>query len=143
MTAEQSPSQLDDDLRLAILRLSRRMRLERSSTDVTDSQLSVLFVLNKEGSQTLGSLSDHERVTPPSMNRTVNSLVEAGLVTRSSAPDDGRKVLIEATDAGLQVAQETKRRRQAWFARQLDGLSQGERSALDAAAPIFRKLADS
>jgi DNA-binding MarR family transcriptional regulator len=143
VTDEQPPSQLDDDLRLAILRLSRRMRLERSSMDVTDSQLSVLFVLNKEGSQTLGSLSDHERVTPPSMNRTVNSLVDAGLVTRSSAPDDGRKVLIEATDAGLQLAQETKRRRQAWFARQLDGLSRGERAALDAAAPIFRKLADS
>lgn len=136
-----SPS--DDELRLAILRISRRMRLERSAADVTDSQLSVLFVLNKEGGQTLGSLSDHERVTPPSMNRTVNALVESGLVTRSSAPDDGRKVLIEATDAGRQVAQETKHRRQAWFARQLESLDVQERAALDAAAPILRKLADS
>ena len=133
----------DDDLRLAVLRISRRMRLERSEADITDSQLSVLFVLNKEGAQTLGSLSEHERVTPPSMNRTVNALVEAGLVTRSSAPDDGRKVLIEATDAGLQVAQETKRRRQAWFARQLATLTPDDRAALDAAAPILRRLADS
>jgi DNA-binding MarR family transcriptional regulator len=143
MTDEQPPSQLDDDLRVAILRLSRRMRLERSSTDITDSQLSVLFVLNREGAQTLGSLSDHERVTPPSMNRTVNHLVEASLVTRSTTPDDGRKVLIEATSAGVQVVQETKRRRQAWFARQLDGLSPQDRATLDAAAPIFRTLADS
>src|SRR5664279_3070957 len=113
------PPLSDDDLRLAILRISRRMRLERTETDISDSQLSVLFVLGKEGTQTLGSLSEHERVTPPSMNRTVNALVDAGLVTRSSAPDDGRKVLIDATEAGLQVAQEAKRRRQAWFARQL------------------------
>jgi DNA-binding MarR family transcriptional regulator len=77
------------------------------------------------------------------MNRTVNSLVEAGLVTRSSSPDDGRKVLIEATDAGIQAAQETKRRRRAWFARQLDGLEPNDRATLDAAAPIFRRLADS
>jgi DNA-binding MarR family transcriptional regulator len=133
----------DDDLRLAVLRISRRMRLERSNTDVTDSQLSVLFVLNKEGAQTLGSLSDHERVTPPSMNRTVNSLVDAGLATRSSSPEDGRKVLIAATEAGLEIARETKRRRQAWFALRLDELDPTERAALDAAAPILRKLADS
>jgi DNA-binding MarR family transcriptional regulator len=136
-------SAADDELRLAILRISRRMRLERTEADITDSQLSVLFGLNKEGPLTLGSLSDYERVTPPSMNRTVNALVDAGLVTRSSAPDDGRKVLIEATDAGREVAQEAKRRRQAWFARQLATLDPDDRAALDAAAPILRKLADS
>lgn len=132
-----------DDLRLAILRLSRRMRLEKAEADVTDSQLSVLFVLFKEGAQTLGSLSEHERVTPPSMNRTVNHLVNAGLATRSAAPDDGRKVLIEATGTGLGVARETKRRRRAWFARQLDSLSAADRRIVDAAAPILRGLADS
>ncbi len=140
---DQQGNPLDDDLRLAILRLSRRMRLQRSDADVTDSQLSVLFVLLKEGPQTLGSLSEHERVTPPSMNRTVNCLVDAGFVTRSSSPDDGRKVQIDATLAGLDVARETKRRRQAWFARQLEQLDATERATLDAAAPILRRLADS
>jgi len=134
---------LDDDLRIAILRLSRRMRLERASADVTDGQLSVLLALWKEGAQTLSSLSEYERVTPPSMNRTVNALVEAGLVSRTTAPEDGRKVLIQATDAGLEVASETKRRRVAWFATRLDALDAGERAVLDAAAPILRTLADS
>ena len=132
-----------DDLRIAVMRLARRMRLERAGNDVTDGQLSVLFVLWKEGAQTLGSLSEHERVTPPSMNRTVNALVEAGLVTRTTAPDDGRKVLIEATDAGAEIAKETKRRRVAWFDRQLSSLDESERAALDAAAPLLRRLADS
>ena len=135
--------QRSDDLRLAVMRLARRMRLERAGSDVTDGQLSVLFVLWKEGAQTLSSLSEHERVTPPSMNRTVNALVEAGLVTRNSSPDDGRKVLIEATDAGAEIAKETKRRRVAWFNRQLSSLDATERAALDAAAPILRRLADS
>ena len=125
------------------MRLARRMRLERAGTDVTDGQLSVLFVLWKEGGQTLGSLSEHERVTPPSMNRTVNALAEAGLVVRGTAPDDGRKVLIEATDAGLEIARETRRRREAWFARQLSVLSAEDRATLDAAAPLLRRLADS
>ena len=134
---------LDDELRIAILRLSRRMRLERAGTDVTDGQLSVLVALVKEGAQTLSSLSEYERVTPPSMNRTVNTLVEAGLVSRTTAPEDGRKVLIQATDAGVEVASETKRRRVAWFATRLAALDANERAVLDAAAPILRTLADS
>ncbi len=133
----------DDDLRLAILRLARRTRAERAGEDVTDGQLSVLFVLWKEGAQTLGSLAEHERVTPPSMNRTVNALVEAGLATRDSSPDDGRKVLIQSTEAGLEIAKETKRRRVAWFARQLATLTPDQRAIIDAATPILRELADS
>lgn len=133
----------EDDLRIAIMRLSRRMRAERADDDVTDGQLSVLFVLWKEGAQTLGSLADHERVTPPSMSRTVNALVDGGLVTRDSSPEDGRKVLLQATAAGLDVVKETKRRRAAWFAQQLDTLTPGQRVTLNAATPILRELADS
>lgn len=134
---------LHDDLRLAIMRLSRRVRLERAGAEVSDGQLSVLFVLWKEGPQTLGSLSERERVTPPSMNRTVNALSEAGLVARGSAPDDGRKVLITITDSGTDMARETKRRRAAWFARRLEGLTPAELATLEAATPILRALADS
>lgn len=133
----------DDLLRIAILRLSRRIRLQRAEGDISDGQLSALFVLWKEGPQTLGSLSEHERVTPPSMNRTVNALEEAGLVRRGSAPDDGRKVVIEATEAGLAIASETKRRRVAWFSRQLETLDAADRAVLEAAAPILGRLAGS
>jgi DNA-binding MarR family transcriptional regulator len=133
----------EDDLRIAIMRLSRRLRAERAGEDVTDGQLSVLFVLWREGSQTLSSLAEHERITPPSMNRTVNALVDAGLATRTSSPDDGRKVLIQATEAGLEIARETKRRRVAWFARQLDTLTPDQRAVIDEATPILRELADS
>ena len=133
----------EDDLRIAIMRLSRRMRAERAGEGVTDGQLSVIFVLWKEGAQTLSSLAEHERVTPPSMNRTVNALVDAGLVTRDSSPEDGRKVLLQCTAAGLEVAKETKRRRVAWFNRQLATLTPEQRAIIDAATPILRELADS
>src|SRR3954468_1109296 len=133
----------DDDLRIAVMRLARRMRLERGGSDVTDGQLSALFVLAKYGPQSLGSLSDYERVTPPSMSRTVGALEGDGLVTRTASPDDGRKVLIEITDAGLALVQETKRRRAAWFSTVLAGLTKQQRAALDVASPILRELADS
>ena len=136
-------NEADTDLRIAVMRLARRLRLERAEGDLTDSQLSVLFVLWKEGPQTLRSLAEHERVTPPSMNRTVNVLVEAGLASRGDAPDDGRKVVVEATEAGIGIALETTRRRAAWFSRQLESLTDEERSLLADAAPLLRRLADS
>ncbi len=133
----------EDDLRIAIMRLSRRMRLERVDGDVTDGQLSVLFVLAKHGPQTLSSLSDHDRVSPPSMNRTVNMLVDAGLVSRASAPDDGRKVLISLTTAGDEIVAETRQRRVAWFSRHLAQLTPAQRDAIYAATPALSELADS
>jgi DNA-binding MarR family transcriptional regulator len=133
----------ETDLRIAIMRLARRLRLERAEGDLTDSQLSVLFVLWKEGPQMLRSLAEHERVTPPSMNRTVNVLVEAALASRGDAPDDGRKVMVEATEAGIAIARETRRRRAVWFSRQLEALDADERALLAAAAPLLRRLADS
>lgn len=133
----------EDDLRIAILRLGRRMRLERADGTVTDGQLSVLFALWKEGQQSLGSLSEHEGVTPPSMNRTVNALVDAGYVTRETASEDARKVDIAITEPGLAIAKETKRRRIEWFSERIAQLSASERAALETAAGILRELADS
>ena len=48
------------------------------------------------------------------MNRTVNCLQDAGYVSRSADENDGRKVVIELTDDGRAVVDETARRRDAW-----------------------------
>lgn len=133
---------MDSDLRHAIARLARRMRQERADSDLGASQLGPLFVLSHLGPVTLGVLSTHERVTAPSMNRTVNLLEASGLVSRSASPDDGRKVIIGLTDAGRTLVDETRRRRDAWFSAQLSRLSEEELASLDAATPVLRKLAE-
>lgn len=135
-------NELGHQLRHTVLRLARRVRAERADDAMSDGRLSVLFMLVNEGAQTLGSLSEHERVTPPSMNRTINALVEAGLVTRVADPSDGRKVAIDVSDAGRRLVKETRRRRDAWFASRLNSLSADERATLDAAETILRRLAD-
>lgn len=131
----------DSELRVTIQRLARRLRSERAG-DISDGQFSALCALAKEGALGLSDLSIRERVTPPSMNRTVNSLVESGYVTRSGSPDDGRKVLIDLTAAGQTIISETRRRRDAWFSRRLAELSSEAREVLHAAAPVLRELAD-
>ena len=133
----------DQEIRLTIQRLARRIRSMQSDETVTEGQRSVLFALANNGAQTLGSLSEHERVTPPSMNRTINALVKAGLVTRVSAQDDGRKVSIDLSATGHTFIQETRRKRDAWFTQQLAALTPAQRLIIDQSATILRKIADS
>ena len=50
------------------MRIARRIRQQRHDDTLSDSQLSVLYVLSQHGGSTLAALAEHERVTPPSMN---------------------------------------------------------------------------
>ena len=140
---KREPATDDQEIRLTIQRLARRIRSMQSDESVTEGQRSVLFALSNEGPQTLGSLSEHERVTPPSMNRTINALVASGLVTRVGAQDDGRKVTIDLSDTGRAFIRDTRRKRDAWFTKQLEQLSDEERAIVDRSTAIFRGIADS
>lgn len=129
-------------LRFAIQRLSRRIRTMQADQELTEAQRSVLFTLANDGPQTLRSLSEHENVTPPSMNRTVNALAEAGLVTRDSVKDDARKIAIDLSSAGRGLVEETRRRRDAWFTQRLAELTPEQRDILDRATPILKELSE-
>lgn len=135
--AEQS-----SDLRIAIMRLSRRLRQERTETELSGSQFSTLGWIAAEGPVTIGRLAELERVTAPSMNRTVNCLADAGYVTRSASPDDGRKVLVSTTESGEAIVRETRRRRDAWFAKRFATLTPAERETLAEATTILRRLTE-
>ena len=134
--------ELSTDLRIAVARLARRLRAEKADDEVSDSQISALALLVREGPHTLGELSEHERVKPPSMNRTVNCLVSAGYAVRDGDPEDGRKVVLHATETGRDLIDETRRRRDAWLFQRLQELSPDERRLLADAATILRGIAD-
>ena len=135
--AEQST-----ELRIAIMRLSRRLRQERGDAELSGSQFSTLGWIHNDGPLTIGRLAELERVTAPSMNRTVNRLVEAGYVERRSDEHDGRKVLVSVTDAGAAVVKETRKRRDAWIAKRYAALSPDDRETLARATTILGRLID-
>ncbi|PWJ55202.1 transcriptional regulator, MarR family [Quadrisphaera granulorum] len=140
-SARCRPAPLAAELRVGAMRLARRLRRERSSTDITDTQYSVLAALDRRGPQTLRALADHENVQPPSMTRTVTALEEAGLARRTPHPDDGRQLLVVLTEAGTRHVHETRRRRDAWLAEQLAALSLDDRAALARAAALLQEIA--
>jgi DNA-binding MarR family transcriptional regulator len=132
---------LAHDLRLAVMRLSRRLRNQRVNTAVTLTHLAALSTLKRHGAMSPGELAGHERVQPPSMTRVVVALEAMGLVTRTPHPTDGRQVVIELTPTAEHLLDAEARAREAWLSGQLQDLSPEERTVLREAAVIMDKLA--
>jgi DNA-binding MarR family transcriptional regulator len=128
------------DLRIATFRLARRMRTQRAVDSMSDGQFAVLAGLFVHGPHTLTELADRERVSAPAMNRTVNCLQDAGYISRSADENDGRKVVIDLTDEGRAVVDETARRRDAWVEEALAEIAPDEREILAKAAAIMQRI---
>lgn len=132
--------ELAAELRAALMRTSRILRTEASSDVVSPSQNTVLALLSKRGPLTMRQLADIERVQAPTMTRTVNHLCERGLVTRADHPTDGRQVVINLTDEGRTVLEDSRRLRAAWLAGRLEGLPPTDRAALHRAAELLLEM---
>ncbi|MDJ0348833.1 MarR family transcriptional regulator [Cryobacterium sp. PH29-G1] len=140
---EADTAELSHEFRLANGRLARRLRQQKADNELGSGQFSALGVLYLHGPLTLTELSDFERVTPPSMTRTVKCLVDAGLVSRTDSALDGRKVVLSTTDAAAAIMQETRKRRDAWLVHRVAQLSPEQHRILAAATLIMKELADS
>jgi DNA-binding MarR family transcriptional regulator len=128
-------------LRLAVMRLARRMRAQRTDSSLSLSQLAALSTLERHGPLTPGELAAHEKVQPPSMTRLVAALEAAGVATRTPHPTDRRQVLVAASPAGVALLAEDRRRRDAWLAQQLQDLPGDELAVLASAAVVLDRLA--
>ena len=137
----QSIARQSTELRMSTFRLARRLRLENTDDDLSESQFGVLAVLNRFGPHTLSQLAERERVTAPSMNRTVNFLQERGYLRREADAADGRRSNIVITPEGAVTVRATIDKRDAWLTSRMRDLSQEEREALAAASLIMDRLA--
>lgn len=137
-SAEEDVTRLAHDLRIVCMRISRRVRFEATG-QLAPHQFSVLARL-AERSHTAGDLAGIERVSAPSMSRTVAGLVSLGLVDRSADTSDGRVVMLSLTAEGLRVLTEERAQRDAWMAARLEGLTARDRQALRRATDLLERV---
>jgi DNA-binding MarR family transcriptional regulator len=142
-TANATNATLDlaSELRVALMRLVRRLRAERPDEGLTLSQLAVLGSLERHGPMKLGELAAHERVQPPSMTRAVAHLEERALVVRAGDPADRRHVVVSISELGKRLLREDRRRREQWLAGRLNELTVAERELLASVTPLLERLA--
>lgn len=129
------------ELRIVLGQLVRRLRVEHR---FPVSHGAVLGRLDREGPLTTSALAAAERMRPQSMAQVVGDLRDDGLVVRRPDPSDGRRILVEITERGLDALHEDRDRRASWLAQAIEQeLDRDEREQLLRAIPLLQRLADS
>lgn len=139
--SESDQPSLASRLRLAVVRLNRRLRAQRASSSVSLTQISAMFCLRKCGPLSPSELAAKERVQPPSMTRVIAALEEAGFVSRRQHPTDGRQAIVELTERGTAYIEAEICAREAWLDLRLAELDPAERELLSRAAEIIDRMA--
>ncbi|WP_039923532.1 MULTISPECIES: MarR family winged helix-turn-helix transcriptional regulator [Amycolatopsis] len=141
MSGDTHERSLASRLRLAVVRLNRRLRAQRAGDGISLTQVSALSTLHKCGALTPGQLAAKEGVQPPSMTRVIAALEEMGYVERRPHPTDGRQAIVELSDRGRAYVIEQITAREIWLDKQLAELSAQEREVLSRAAEIIDRMA--
>lgn len=129
-------------LRVAVLRLSRRLR-KHDLAGLTPSQLSTLSYVGARGPLRLGDLAAAERIAPSTLTRLVNVLESRGYVQRQPAPDDARASLVTVTESGQAALARIRAEGTAMLSDILRTLPPDQLTALQVALPALESLAGS
>ena len=136
-------STLAAEIRTVFGKLKRRVREHGGRNDLTASQISVLLLLEKDGSATVSSLARAEGIRPQSMSSVVTPLQESGLVSGAPDPSDGRQTLMSLTPKCLKLLEEGRAARQDWLTTTISRkLSAHEQEKLQAALALLARLAE-
>ena len=96
----QSSQTLRELLRLLVRNLGILEKSDVGCCGITITQCHALVEVGRKGSMSLMGLAELLGVDKSTMSRTINSLVDAGLIARNPDADDRRYVTIRLTPEG-------------------------------------------
>ena len=129
------------DVRVVLGRLRRRFMSVTDADDITPAQASVLMRVGRGDVTTASALATAEHVRPQSMAVTLASLEQLGLITRTPDPTDGRRQIVELTDAGRNRVDVARDAGHEWLATSLQHeFSEAERQQIIAAMRLLERL---
>jgi DNA-binding MarR family transcriptional regulator len=131
------------ELRIAVGRLHRRLRLVANEGGLSASQSSALARIAKGEADTAAALAAMDGVRPQSMAATVASLEQDGLLAREPDPADGRRSILRMTPAGEALFFGGRAARQEWLASTLrERLDDDELARVLDAAALLQRLTE-
>ena len=117
----------------------RRLRQE-APEDLTPTSAAALATVERHGPLTPSELAAVERVKRPTATRTLRFLEEAGLVSRTPDPADGRSALLAVTGAGRERLRRLRSRKNAYLARRMRSLGAEDVATLERASEILEQM---
>ncbi len=132
--------ELANRLRPVLLQLNRYLRREAHAEGVTAGQAALLAQIRRYPHLGVGDLAGREGLSAPAMTRYLDRLEKAGLISRLRSPEDARRVRLALTPKGVRALRSVRRRRTAWLAERLEGLSSRELRAVGEAVESLARL---
>ncbi|MFE7168761.1 MarR family winged helix-turn-helix transcriptional regulator [Streptomyces sp. NPDC057616] len=126
-------------LMIAVEQLVLYVRRSATTGGLSTAASSVLGFLGREGAYRLTDLARTQRVSQPNMTQLVTRLERSGLVRRVADSRDGRGVLVEATDAGMEVFRQRRTERTQALQGVVDRLTGPEQEAVRTALPALAR----
>ena len=74
--------------------------------DITEQQWRVVRILAEAGTVDASDMAERAFILAPSLTRIIRSLEERGIITKAKDDNDGRRVLLQITTAGLAIIEE-------------------------------------
>lgn len=127
------------EVRLAAQSLARHVK------DHTPSLAPHLFTVLawlEEGPATAGELAGRERVSAPSMSKSVSELEERGYVSRTVDPTDARQKIVSLTASGRRALLQGRKDRDEYVAALLVNCTPEELAGLQRGAELLRKVVE-
>jgi DNA-binding MarR family transcriptional regulator len=135
--------ELANRLRPVLLHVNRHLRREAHAEGITGGQAALLAQIRAYPELGVRELAAREGVSAPAMTRYLDRLEKVDLVTRTRSAQDARKIRLALTPKGVRALRSVRRRRTAWLAERLQGLSPAELAAVDRAIePLLRLVED-
>ena len=143
MLTVSDPVAVANRLRPVLLQLSRHMRRELAPLGITAGQAALLHAVRSNPGIGVRELARREGVSAASMSTALTRLEVAGLLGRTRAGADRRRVGLELTAVGTRVLRSARSRRTAWLAARLRQLSPDQLEAVDRVIdPLMALLED-
>jgi len=115
MSTEKSNS-IASELRPVLARLNRKLRkLSPSNTVLSQTERSVLVLLEQHDYLLSAELAVLEKITPQSMGALLNHLAELKLISKTASENDKRKVHISLSDTGKEMLEQVRHERDEWL----------------------------
>jgi len=129
-------------LRLAVTRLSKRLRPTAAAGALTPTEVDVLFAADRRGPLRLSDLAGFAGLNPTMLSRLVPRLEAGGLLRRLVVEGDRRVCRVDVTPKGRRLLDRIRSERNDALSRLLRGLEDREREAVLDALPVLEGLAE-
>jgi DNA-binding MarR family transcriptional regulator len=127
---------------LGVVARLNRLATQRIRLPLPWAQARLLSTVEDQGPTRISDLAALDHCSQPTMTTQVRRLEDAGLVSRTTDPGDGRAVLIEITRAGVETLRQVRADRADVIDPYLDGLDDDDRQTLSAAVRVLHRLLD-